>query len=313
MPRSAVTTHASSGPTGVAHWRIGEKEARSSSFRFAAVLATIRRMASLRLLITGASGFLGAQVAAVARAAGHRVLATGRRGGDVAVDLLAPGMVAAVVQAAAPDVVLHLAAMARLDDCERDPARAMQANAWLPEQFAQRFGARLLHVSTDLVFAGTRAPCGPLDPVGPLSVYGQSKAQGEERVRTHGGRVVRLPLLFGPDPEARGATASLRAALLRGRPVSLFTNEYRTPLHTRDAAEALVDLAANPDGPGLQHLAGPERVSRWELGLRFVRAHGLPQELLQPVECQDPLRPRDVSLASDWRAPRSLSAMLADS
>ncbi len=59
--------------------------------------------------------------------------------------------------------------------------------------------------------------------------------------------------------------------------------------------------------------AGGERVSRWELGVRFVRAHGLPHDLLQPVECQDPLRPRDVSLASDWRAPRSLSAMLADS
>lgn len=270
-------------------------------------------MVSLRLLITGANGFLGTHVAAAARTAGHRVLATSRRGGDVAVDLLAPGMVAAVVQAAAPDVVVHLAAMARLDDCERDPDAALRANAWLPEQFAERFGARLVHVSTDLVFAGTRAPCSPVDPVGPLSVYGQSKAQGEERVRAHGGRVVRLPLLFGPDEKARGATASLRASLQQGRAVSLFTNEYRTPLHARDAAQALVELAAMPDGPGLVHLAGPERVSRWELGSRFVRAHGLPLELLQPVECQDPLRPRDVSLASDWQATRSLSAMLADS
>jgi dTDP-4-dehydrorhamnose reductase len=272
-----------------------------------------RSMASLRILVTGATGFLGTHVTAAVKAAGHRALSTGRRGGDVAVDLLAPGMVAAVVQAAAPDLVIHLAALSRLDECERDPAAALRTNAWLPEQFAERFGARLVHVSTDLVFDGAHAPYEPHDPIGPLSVYGQSKAQGEERVRAHGGRVVRLPLLFGPDELGRGATASLRAALQQRRPVSLYPNEYRTPLHAADAAAALVALAVEPDGPGLVHLAGPERVSRWELGRRFVQAQGLDEGLLQPVECVDPLRPRDVSLAGEWRAVRSLSAMLADS
>lgn len=270
-------------------------------------------MASLRILVTGATGFLGAHVVAAVRAAGHRALSTGRRGGDVAVDLLAPGMVAAVIQAGTPDLVVHLAAMSRLDDCERDPAAAMRANAWLPEQFAERFGARLLHVSTDLVFDGAHAPYGVHDAIGPRSMYGQSKALGEERVRAHGGRVVRLPLLFGPDEHGRGATASLRAALAQRRPLSLYPNEYRTPLHAADAAAALVALAVEPDGPGLVHLAGPERVSRWELGRRFVAAHGLDAGLLQPVECQDPLRPRDVSLAGEWRAARSLATMLADS
>lgn len=230
----------------------------------------------------------------------------------MAVDLLGPSMVATVVQAAQPDVVVNLAALARIDACERDPAAAHRANSWLPEQFAERFGARLLHVSTDLVFAGTRAPYSIHDPVGPLSTYGQSKAQGEERVRRHGGRVVRLPLLFGPDSKGRGATASLRVALQQGEEVSLFTNEYRAPLHVADAAAALVQLAVCPDGAGVVHLAGPERVSRWELGRRFAVAQALPLALLRPVECQDPLRPRDVTLTSDWHAQRSLAAMLGD-
>lgn len=270
-------------------------------------------MACLRILVTGATGFLGAHVGHAVRAAGHRLLSTGRRGGDVAVDLLAPGMVAAVVQAAAPDVVIHLAAMSRLADCERQPDLAMRMNAWLPEQLAERFGARLVHVSTDLVFDGRRAPYAATDGVEPLSAYGISKAHGEERVRAHGGRVVRLPLLFGPDEHARGATASLRVGLRQCLPVTLFTNEYRTPLHAADAAAALVALVVDPAGPALLHLAGPERVSRWELGRRFVAAHGLDAALLQPIECQDPQRPRDVALVGDWQAPRSLSAMLADS
>jgi len=84
-------------------------------------------------------------------------------------------------------------------------------------------------------------------------------------------------------------------------------------LHAADAAAALVELAIAPDGPGVVHLAGPERVSRWELGRRFASAQALPLDRLRPIECQDPLRPRDVALATDWRAPRSLAAMLADS
>ncbi|MCU0863126.1 MAG: sugar nucleotide-binding protein [Planctomycetes bacterium] len=268
-------------------------------------------MAPLRILVTGTAGFLGGHVLAAVRAAGHTPLATSRRAGDIQVDLTAPGMVAAVAEALRPDLVLHLAAMARLTDCARQPDLAARVNAWLPEQLAERFGARLLMVSTDLVFDGNRAPYGPTDPVAPLSVYGATKADGEERVRCHGGRVARLPLLFGPDPSGRGASAQLRAALRSG-PVMLFTNEYRTPLHAADAAAALVAEVVQPDGPPLLHLPGPERVSRFQFGQRFAAAHGLDAALLLPVECQDPERPRDAALVGEWRAARDLHAMLID-
>lgn len=269
-------------------------------------------MASLRILVTGSTGFLGGFVVAAARAAGHAACTTSRTGGDAAADLAAPGIVDAIAQALRPDVVLHLAAMSRLDACERDPDRARLVNALLPGRLAERFGARLLAVSTDLVFDGSRAPYAVTDPVGPRSVYGATKAEGEELVRAHGGRVVRLPLLFGPDDRGRGASASLRSALTGAAPVSLYPNEYRTPLHAADAAAALVALVVDPEGPTLLHLPGPERVSRWEFGRRLCARHGLPLERLRAVECTDPLRPRDVSLTGAWTAPRSLDAMLAD-
>jgi dTDP-4-dehydrorhamnose reductase len=269
-------------------------------------------MQAHRILVTGASGFLGGHVVAALQRAGHVVSTTSRSGGDAAVDLLAPGMVDAVAEALQPVFVLHLAAMARLGDCEREQALAQRTNAWLPGQLAQRFGARLLFVSTDLVFDGRGAPYGELSAVAPLSVYGTSKAQGEELVWAHGGRVVRLPLLFGPDAKGRGATASLQQAQVRRETLPLFTNEYRTPLHVADAASALAAAVVDPDGPGLVHLPGPERTSRWELARRFCLLHGLDVSLLLPVECQDAARPRDVSLAGAWRAGRSLDAMLAD-
>jgi dTDP-4-dehydrorhamnose reductase len=125
--------------------------------------------------------------------------------------------------------------------------------------------------------------------------------------------VVRLPLLFGSDPAGRGATASLRQAVVAGTRSSLFTNEYRTPLHAADAARALVEFVIDPDGPNMFHLPGPERVSRWQLAQRYCSSQQLKADLLDAIECQDPLRPRDVSLLSAWRADRSLDEMLHDS
>ena len=269
-------------------------------------------MAALRILVTGSQGFLGRYLVAAVRAAGHVPLATSRSGGEASVDLLAPGMVAAVVEGLQPDVVVHLAAMSRMADCAAEPNRAERVNAWLPEQWARRFGARMLFTSSDLVFDGRSAPYAEGAAPGPLSVYGASKAEGEERVREHGGRVVRLPLLFGADDAFRGATASLRQALQAGTLVSLFTNEYRTPLHAADAAAALVAAVVEPDGPNMFHLPGPERVSRWQLAQPFCAVQGLRCATFLPVECQDPLRPRDVSLLGAFRAERSLDEMLLD-
>ena len=269
-------------------------------------------MGALRILVTGAEGFLGRYVASAVRAAGHEALTTSRSGGDAAVDLLAPGMIDAVVEGLRPDLVIHLAAMSRMRACERDTEAAARVNAWLPAELAKRFGARLLVTSTDLVFDGRSAPYAEDEAPSPLSAYGASKARGEQQVLALAGRVVRLPLLFGGDDRGRGATASLRAAAASGRGMGLFTNEYRTPLHAADAAAALAEAVLAPDGPNVFHLPGPERVSRWELGQRFCEAQEVSTDSFDAVECHDPLRPRDVSLSGGWCASRGLDDMLAD-
>lgn len=275
-------------------------------------------MPAFRALVTGATGFLGPFVTAALRRRHARVVGIGRSGGDIAVDLVHVDTRREVLVASAPDVVVHLAAMSRMSDCATDPDRARLVNAILPGALAEAMGGRLLMVSTDLVFDGRAAPFHATDPVGPLSTYGMTKAEGEERVHAAGGKVVRLPLLFGPDPAFRGATGMIRAARMARKSLQLFTNEYRTPLHAADAAVAIAGIAARMAGgdaavPQVLHLPGPERLSRWDLGQRFCAVHGLPAELLVPVECEDATRPRDVSLVGEWRAKRKLDEMLADS
>lgn len=274
------------------------------------------------VLLTGASGFLGRYLLDELRRRGVAVLTAGRAdapadapggrptGVDAILDLERPESVRAALSAARADVVLNCAAMASLAACEREPARARAVNVEAVATLAAS-APRLVQVSTDLVFDGERAPYAPNAAPHPRSVYGGTKAEADGIVVAARGLVVRLPLLFGRSVDGRrGATDMIRSAGPGG--LVLFTDEYRTPLHAADAARGLIDLALDPAAAGIAHLAGPERVSRYELGVRFAGAAGLPLLALRPAPGNDPLRPRDVSLRGPWSCGRSLDEALAD-
>jgi dTDP-4-dehydrorhamnose reductase len=238
-------------------------------------------------------------------------MTAGRAGCDVSLDLAEPDRIPSALRDAHVDLVIHAGALASLASCEADPARAELVNHRAARRLAEWTRGRIVLVSTDLVFDGTTPPYRHDSPASPLGAYARSKVRAEEAVRAAGGLVVRLPLLLGRSFDGqRGATDMIRSA---ASPLALFTNEHRTPLHAADAARGLVELALGRSGPGTLHLAGPERVSRFELGRRFLAASGLAGVRLEPAECTDPLRPRDVSLVPDWDCGRSLDAALAES
>lgn len=290
-----------------------------------------------RTLILGASGFLGAHVvaSAVRRARreatmrdplGPPVIAHSRgesllvpRFCDprdaaewVRADLADPGGVKAFLDGIAPTEVVNCAALSRAADCEREPAVAGRLNAEMPGAVAAwcaAAGARLVHVSTDLVFGAIEAPAGGLDEEStpaPVSVYGRTKLEGEEAVRAAcpDAAVVRLPLLYG-NSGARGLGASdaILEAVERDERPRLFHDEWRTPLSVAVAADALAELLEF-EGGGVLHVAGPDRVSRYELGLAVLASMGMARETAEAAierTSQDDLdagapRPRDVSL-----------------
>jgi len=281
---------------------------------------------SAATLVLGGSGFLGAHAVELAREESRRrgsgevvswgrtrrALSPGVR--SVVADALRPGALETRLDAERPARILMVAALARTGDCERSPALARATNTELPRRVARwcsAAGARLVHVSSDLVFGSTDAPPGGFreeHPPGPLSVYGASKADGEAAVLEEcpAALVVRLPLLYG-DSGGRGlgASDSLLAAIERGDRPGLFTDEWRTPLEVHCAARALIELIFRPDVPaGILHVAGPERVQRHELGLAVLRAagrseleaHRLVRAVTRAEATGDASRPCDVSL-----------------
>lgn len=265
-----------------------------------------------RVLLTGSTGYLGAYLLEELRrrAPDLDVVTLGRRECDVAVDLADVARLCTAIAAARPWGILNAAAMATIGACEREPELAHRVNAMAPavlaEALAESGGKSFVQVSTDLVFDGRAAPYASAAAPSPLAAYGRTKAAGERGVLAAGAQasagfsatVVRVPLLFGPSRDGRrGATDMIRHAWRGGQSLTLFTNEYRTPLHAADAARALVDLLLARRA-GVVHLAG-ERVSRHELGLRFAAVAGVPAEVILAGSSQDPARPSDVSLVND--------------
>jgi len=272
-----------------------------------------------RVLVTGAAGLLGGRVAALV-ATRFEVVAARHRAAPppglaaVELDLLDPLSLAAALDQARADAVVHCAAQSNPDRCEEEPAAAERLNVTATAELARacrRRGLRLVALSTDLVFAGDRSFAREEDPTGPPLVYGSTKLEGEAAVLAEepGAAVLRVALVAGRGHGAKAtSTESVAWALRAGRPLQLYTDQVRTPVDSASVADAVVRALERP-ASGRFHLGGPERLSRYELGRRVASVLGLDAEGIVPVTTaekpQAGRRPADTSLDSG-RARREL-------
>jgi dTDP-4-dehydrorhamnose reductase len=270
-----------------------------------------------RLLITGATGQLGGYLLLRLAPAGADITAwSGSREGEVfgipvrPVDLGDADAVARAFREARPTAVIHAGALASVAACHRDPELARRVNAQgsaLLAGLTAAAGARLLLVSTDLVFDGEKGGYEEKDAPAPLSVYGRTKVQAEAAVLAHPRTAVaRVSLLLGPSLTGRASFFDQQLHALRaGRPITCFADEWRTPLGLDTAAAALIGLA-EAGFEGLLHVGGPWRLSRLEMGRRLAAMVGADLGLVvaasrTQIPAAEP-RPRDTSLNSaKWR------------
>ncbi len=266
------------------------------------------------VLITGASGFVGENLAH--RFAGDTELALvyGRQppraasDGIFSVDLSVREDFSRALGGLNPDTVIHTAAMTSPDLCEKNPRMAHAVNVEGTRevaQWAEARGARMIYFSTDLVFDGKQGWYREEDTPGPLNLYGRTKLEGEEQVLQICTRwvIVRMALSYG---ETRGAggdwTLSMRRALDAGKTLHLYTDQFRTPAYIGDTAEAVLRLARH-DQNGIYHMGGAERISRYGFGRVFCRLFGLDAERFVPVRMEevrmDAPRAKDCSLDTE--------------
>ena len=219
----------------------------------------------MRLHVTGATGYLGSELVRL------RPDASTER-----VEVRDADAVRELFERFRPDVVVHTAYRQDEDDVNTVGSETVA-------RAAAAVGARLVHLSTDVVFDGRKgSPYVEADPVSPLTGYGRAKAEAETRVTAAhpGALLVRTSLLYG------GGEPSKHEAAARDPALTFFTNEIRSPIQVTDLAQALLELA-ELDVAGPLHVAGADDVSRAEFAELIagapVRTGRVPES--RPLDC----------------------------
>lgn len=227
----------------------------------------------MRVLVTGSSGYLGTALL--------RLIPMAHPEWDLHITLHSiepsdmpnahhlevrdPESVARVMKTVQPEVVFHTAGLAPGEP--RDMYETNADGSGFVAREAAKYNARLIHLSTDVIFDGKRGNYSEDDPPHPITPYGLSKADAEKNVLESGANavLVRTSLIYGfrpLDPTTR--------SILRGEIPKLFTDEVRCPMWVDNLCDALFELAEN-DYRGILNVAGAQAINRYDFGLKLMR------------------------------------------
>lgn len=246
------------------------------------------------LLVTGASGLLGLNLALAACDQGYTVTGvvhdhrlTGTPFEVHQYDLVQPGAIQRLLADVHPDVIVHSAAIANLEAAEADPELAQRANAELPGELAAAaaaHGIRFVHISTDAVFDGARGGYSEEDTPNPLSVYGRTKLAGEKAaVAANPGTLIARVNFYGWSLSGRRSLAEwFFNNLSNHQAVNGFTDVYFCPLLVNDLASLLLNMITRGLS-GIYHVVSQESISKYAFGVALARLFSLDESLINPI------------------------------
>jgi dTDP-4-dehydrorhamnose reductase len=248
---------------------------------------------TIPLLVTGGTGYLGGELLRRAPAVGTWHSREPTAGGDwVRLDVRDGPALRRELQRLRPAAVIHTA-------YRQDDRTVTLDGAAAVAEAAAEVGARLVHVSSDVIFDGTKTgPYTEEDPPSPITDYGRAKADAERAVRAAHPEalVVRTSLLYGGTEPGRHERLAHEAADGRGD-MTFFEDELRSPVVVGELAAALLELAGR-DETGILHVAGADTVSRYQFAYLLARAHGLSSERIRSgrLEASGVVRPANSAL-----------------
>ncbi|HEY4718015.1 MAG TPA: SDR family oxidoreductase [Anaerolineales bacterium] len=263
-----------------------------------------------RILVTGASGLLGINLAleaarryeVVGVVHSHPLRNPGFQ--TLQADLLVGGVIPQLLDKAKPDWVINCAALTDLDVCERQPELARRLNAELPGRLAAETAKRgmdFLQVSTDAVFDGVKGDYREEDAPNPLSVYGRTKRLAELAVKAaHPQVLIVRPNISGWSIQGDHSIAEFfYNNLVARKPVQGFTDRYFCHLHVSDLATIMLELLEK-NIRGLFHTVSADSMSKYEFGVAVAQRFGLDANLIHAAD----------SSQSRSIAPRALNLTL---
>lgn len=251
-----------------------------------------------RFLVTGVGGLLGLNFALAVDGKKHQVIGVANTTPLSWVnfkfqqaELTEPGIIEKLVEEHKPDVILHCAAIANMEACESNPQLAEKVNGDLPgiiAASARKHSIRMIHISTDAVFDGTRGNYTETDTPNPLSVYARTKLLGEQSVlRSDPDALVARVNFYGWSIAGNRSLAEFFVNNLeKGNPIRGFTDVTFCPMMALDLADMLVE-AAKKNLKGIYHIVGAQPMSKYDFGLAIARVFGFDPALISPASVTD--------------------------
>jgi len=251
----------------------------------------------MRVLVTGVTGFIGSYICQ--ELDNYRdVELVGCVRGDkrlnslyakrIKVDFLTDGFENVIAQAK-PDVIVHSAAISRVDYCEENRQEAWKVNVEATEKIAKtasKIGARMVFLSSDFVFSGQNQFETEESATNPVSFYGETKVAAEQKVVENcANHLIIRPVLVYGIPLQQGAyniVTMIAKNSKEGKPLRIVSDQYRTPVFVLDLAKFIVKTVFSTE-TGVFHAGGVDFVSVYEFAVKIAETFGLDKGLIIPV------------------------------
>lgn len=225
---------------------------------------------------------------------------------SIPVDLTSVEDFCVLLEELRPAVVIHTAGLTSVEACERNPALAKEINVGLTVNVAKavkQVGIKLVHISTDHLFDGTKPNISEDEPIVPLNEYGKTKGEAEQEVLSfnENSLIVRTNF-YGWGPTYRSSFSDMIINNLRaGKKITLFDDVYYTSILAEKLVTTTHDLI-DRNASGVYHVVGDDRMTKYEFGMKIAREFGLEESLILPKSIKSNLnlvkRPLDMSLSN---------------
>ena len=251
----------------------------------------------MKILVTGASGLLGLNLS-LGMTGTYAIVGVDRSKLTVTpfellkADLLEPGVCSRLMDEVHPDAIIHTAANAIVDACESDPDGARLLNTEFPGDLAElcaKRGVRMVHISTDAVFDGTKDEFYTEDDLpNPLGVYAQTKLDGERNVLSANpdAMIARVNFFGWSLSGTRSLAEFFYNKLSTGEWATGFTDVWFCPMFVGDLAETLSRMLEKGLS-GLYHAVGSEALTKYDFGLKIARQFRFDEGLIRPISIEE--------------------------
>ena len=254
----------------------------------------------MKVLITGANGFLGQHLCKYLTLQGFQIVAASKGQCRIpsqfylqyaSVDLVDRNAVQVLVQSFQPDIIIHNAALSKPDECNSNHALCIQQNVEVTDNLLKAFNElvspqkKFIFISTDFIF-GENGPHAEEDTTGPLNFYGTSKLMAEQQVikSAVAYAIIRPVFIYGPKWDGlRGSFLHwIKSSLENQQPIKVVSDQLRTPTYVEDICKGIEQVIVQ-NKKGVYHLAGDEILSPYQMAITTATVLGLDTRLIEKV------------------------------